>query len=244
MIRIRIVIVGLLAAAWLLAGAGDTLAQDAPGSRPAPPRPPLRPGSIELDAGALWLSGIDFGSTTASILRNQTPATSYPLFKTASEMKPAPALEARLGWRVTRVLGIEGAFRYARPALETRISGDVENAVSVDATTDLSQYVAEVSGVVHLTLFRIGRYGSPFVLGGAGYMRELDDMKVLVETGWLYHAGGGFKYMYSERTRGLVRGLGIRGDARLYFRDGGYDLADSSELRRHFAGGASLIVAF
>jgi hypothetical protein len=234
----------LLAAGWLVSADRDATAQGRPAGAPAPTRAPLRPGSIELDAGALWLSGIDFGSTTASIIGNQTPTTSYPLFETASEIKPAPAIEARLGWRMTRLLGIEGAFRYSRPVIETRISGDVENASSVAATNALSQYVVEISGVVYLTRFRIGKHGSPFVLGGAGYMRELDDAKALVQTGWLYHAGGGFKYLFSERTLGLVRGLGVRADARVNFKDGGYDLGQTSELRRFFAGGASLIVAF
>ena len=55
-----------------------------------------------------------------------------------------------------------------RPTLETRISGDVENAPVVTASTDLSRYIIDVSGVVHLTRFRIGRSGMPFVLGGVG----------------------------------------------------------------------------
>ena len=41
-----------------------------------------------------------------------------------------------------------------------------------------------------------------------------------------------------------MKGLGIRGDARLYFRDGGYELEEGEPLRRFFAGGASFIVAF
>jgi hypothetical protein len=205
---------------------------------------PFRPWSIEVDAGVLWSSGIDFGSTTASITANQTPAADYPLFETAADLAAAPGFEGRIGLRITRTIGVEGAFQYSRPTLETRITGDVENAPAVTASVDLSRYVIDVSGVVHLTGFRIGRSGMPFVLGGVGYLRELDPAQALAETGRLYHAGGGFKYLFTSRSHGLVKGFGVRGDARLYFKDGGYELDADDPLRRFFAGGASLIVAF
>ena len=205
---------------------------------------PFRPWSIEVDAGVLWSSGIDLGSTTASITANQTPPTDYPLFKTAADLGGAPGFEGRIGLWITRAISVEGAFQYSRPTLETRISGDVENAPIVTATAELSRYVIDVSGVVHLTRFRIGRGGMPFVLGGVGYLRELDDAQALAETGRLYHAGGGFKYLFASRSHGLFKGLGIRGDARLYFKDGGYELEVDEPLRRFFAGAASFIVAF
>jgi hypothetical protein len=208
------------------------------------PAGPFRPWSIEIDAGILWSSGIDLGSTTASITANQTPAVDYPLFDTAADLDAAPGFEGRIGLWITRIIGVEGAFQYSRPTLETRISGDVENAPVVTATANLSRYVIDVSGIVHLTRFRIGRSGMPFVLGGLGYLRELDDAQALAETGRLYHAGGGFKYLFASRSRGLVKGYGIRGDARLYFKDGGYELERDEPLRRFFAGGASLIIAF
>jgi hypothetical protein len=245
--RGHVALSGLLLTAFVFGGAGEVGAQaPRPARQGAPPsaRPPFRPGSIEVDGGVLWLSGIDFGSATAGITANQTPATEYPLCRTASQWKPAPAYEGRIGVRLTRVLGIESSFQYARAPLETRITGDVENAPSVTASNDLSRYLFEMSAVVHLTRFRLGRGGSPFVLGGAGYLRELDDAQALVETGRAYHGGAGFKYLLSDRPHGLVKGLGIRADARLYFRDGGFDLADADQVRRFFAGGASLLVAF
>ena len=214
-------------------------------SKAVRPRPPFRPGSIEVDGGALWVGGIDFGSTTAEIVANQSTPAAYPLFKTASQLKAAPGYEARVGVRVTRMIGVEGAFQYSRPVLETRVTGDVEQAPSVTASNDVSRYVFELSGVLHLTGVKLGKGGSPFVLGGAGYLRELDDAQALVETGQIYHAGGGFKYLFSQHQQGLIKGLGIRADARLYFRDGGFDLGpETGGIQRFFAGGASLLVAF
>jgi len=212
---------------------------------PAPvPREPFRAGSFELDAGGLWGSGIDFGSTTASITANQAGASEYPLFRTTGSFGAAPSVEARLGVRLSRLLGVEGAFQYSRPSLETRISGDIENAPPVTATNEISRYMIDASAVVYLTRFRIGRNGSPFLLGGVGYFRELDDEQTLAETGVAYHAGGGVKYLFAEPSHGFVKGVGIRGDARVYFKDGGFDLDGSDKLRNYFAGGASLILAF
>jgi hypothetical protein len=90
----------------------------------------------------------------------------------------------------------------------------------------------------------MGGHGSPFLLGGAGYVRELDESQALAETGRVYHAGGGFKYLFSEDARGLIKGLGLRADARIYFRQGGFELEDGDPLRRFVTGGASLLVAF
>jgi len=247
MIRGRIALTAMLLGVFVLTGAGEAVAQTRRPAEPARrgrPRPPFRPGSIEVDAGAFWLGGIDFGTATAAITANQTPPSDYPLFKTASQIKPAPAYEGRVGVRLTRIVGVEGAFHYSRPSLETRISNDVEKASSLTASNDLSRYVVEVSGVVHLSGLKIGKSGSPFLLGGAGYVRELDGAQALVEAGRLYHAGGGIKYLISERPHGLVKGLGIRVDARIYLRDGGFDLATDDPLRRFFAGGASLLLAF
>jgi hypothetical protein len=232
---------GMLCAGLVLVTASDTLAQ---AHRPS--RTPMagRPGSIEVDAGVLWLGGIDFGSATAGIAANGIPPADYPLFRTASELRAGPAYEGRLGVRITRTIGVEGSFQYARLPLETRISGDVENAPSLTASNDLTRYIVEVSGVFHLTRYRIGTSGSPFLLGGAGYVRELDERQALAETGQIYHAGGGLKYLFSERAHGLIKGLGLRADARIYFRQGGFELEGGEPLRRFVAGGASLLVAF
>jgi hypothetical protein len=245
-IRARVA-VGVLFAGLALGTAGEAFAQTrqpSAGTRPSRPSPPFRPGSIEVDAGVLWVGGIDFGSSTAEITANGTPPADYPLFRTASQLRAGPAYEGRIGVRLTHTIGVEGAFQYARLPLETRLSGDIENAPSVTASNDLARYIVEVSGVVHLTRYSIGGRGSPFLLGGAGYVRELDERQALAETGGIYHAGGGFKYLFSERTHGLIKGLGLRADARIYFRQGGFELEDGEPLRRFVAAGASLLVAF
>ena len=109
---------GVLIAALAVSGVADARAQTAKPAaqrQPARPRPAFRPGSIEVDGGVLWLSGIDFGSTTAAIAANRTPAAEYPLFNTTGELKAGPAYEGRVGVRLTRMIGVEGAFQVLAP---------------------------------------------------------------------------------------------------------------------------------
>jgi hypothetical protein len=204
---------------------------------------PSRSRSFQASVGALFLSGTDFGAASATLTNNQVPPTRYTLFQADSTLQPTPGLEARLGYMLTRTFGIEGALLYSRPRLETRLSADVEGATPLTATNELSQYMLDVSAVLHLPRLRFGG-AMPFVLGGAGYLRQLDEDRALVETGQTVHAGGGLTYVFRQRTRGLVRGLGVRADGRLYVRTGGYELNDEISRRAFGTGGARFIVFF
>ncbi len=64
--------------------------------------------------------------------------------------------------------------------------------------------------------------GVPFVAGGAGYIRDLHEGSELVETGTEYHALAGLKWWFSDRPRRL----GVRGEAGLSIRDGGFDFRE------------------
>jgi hypothetical protein len=227
----------VLTAALAIASAAETLAQGTA-------EPLFRARAFELDLGASWLGGIDFGARRAEFVRNQSNGTPFPLFEVDSGIAPAPAFEGRLGFHLTRALALEGAFLYARPRLESRITGDAEDAPSLTASEDVSRYIVDVSAVVHLTGLRMGGSAVPFVLAGAGYLRELHEGRTLVETGQLYHAGGGVKYLFSRRRRGLIRGLGLRLDARIYVRRGGLELDEDEPSRTFAAGGGSLVVLF
>jgi hypothetical protein len=219
-------------AACLCAGASDATAQ---------PGPFLRAHRLEVNVGGLWLGGVDFGTADATLTRNQTPEAPYVLFTTASTLAAAPAAEARVGYHLTRMVAVEGAFVYARPRLETAVSADAEGAPGITATETLSQFLVDVSAVVHLPI-HMGR-AVPFVLGGAGYLRELHEANALAETGHTFHAGGGVKIPLLVR-RGFVRSLGLRLDGRAYFRSGGADLDQGRPIRSTAAGGASLLVEF
>ena len=184
-----------------------------------------------------------FGTMPASLTRNQTPPAPYTLFDDGEPARARrSAAEGRVGFHVTRTFAIEGAFVFSRPSLETAVSGDAEDVPAITATEQLSQFLVDVSAVLHLTGARLGR-AVPFVLGGAGYLRELHEGDVLAETGHTWHVGGGLKMPLVVR-RGFVRALGLRLDARVYFRQGGADLDEHEPTRAAAAGGASLFLEF
>jgi hypothetical protein len=165
------------------------------------------------------------------------------LFRTTTNVASAPAFDARFGVGVTRWLRAEAGFGYARPELRTSVSGDTEQAANVVATDAIAQYVIEgaVVGLIERLAFGGGR-AVPFVTGGAGYLRQLAESRRVVETGAIYHAGAGLRWLAGVRRSGLVRGYGMRVDLRLNVRTGGVDLAD--ETRAWPSVGAAFFVAF
>lgn len=225
------------AAAVVLAGPLVAVAQ---------PTATPRARSFEISAGAIALGSVDFGSATANLIANQSSAPESTLFRTASTMKTGVGLDGRLAFNITRALAVEGGFVWTRATLESRISGDVESVPGVTVAQDLDTYFIEASAVWHLNALAFaGGRAVPFVAGGAGYVRQLDEDQVLTtDAGTVYHAGGGLKYFFMTRPRGFIRGLGVRGDARLYITDVGVELVEDTTRRNRWATSAALLVRF
>ena len=226
----------LAVAALILIVAGEAAAQT---SRT---RTLFRPRSFEIDVGGSWQWKVPLGSTSAPLTGNQGAPT-VDLFDVSSELDAYPAFEARLAFNVTRAFAVEGAFRYARPELQSRVTDDFENAPDITAVTRFSQYAFELNGVLHLNGLRFGK-SVPFIFGGGGYLRELHDGREIVETGQLFQTGAGIKQMLYRSPRGLVRGLGVRADARFCGRRGGVELEEDEPVRTYGAVGAAMIVGF
>jgi hypothetical protein len=201
--------------AAFLVSATTAIAQDA-----AP-----RPRSFEVSASALALGGIDFGTQNATLTANDPGNPDFILFATSSQIDTGAGLDARVGFNVSRTFGIEGAFTWIRQRAETAITSDAEDIPNTTVTEDLSTYFVEAAAVVHLhgLQFAQGR-GVPFIFAGGGYLRQLDGESILIDTGTIYHAGGGVKYFFARRARGFVRGIGLRADGRVYLRSGRLDL--------------------
>lgn len=178
-----------------------------------------RGGSVEISGGASWTQGFDLGTANADLTRNPTTGSNpLTLFTAATDLRPSPGVQGRLGVYLSRSVSIEGGVAYGRPVLETRLSGDAEGADDATVSETITRYVFDGAVVVHLGSFAGGR-GVPFVLGGAGHIRELHEGNELVETGTSYHAGGGVKYWFNAyRPR-----AGLRFDAGIAVRDGGFD---------------------
>lgn len=212
----------------------------------AQPTAAPRARSFEVSAGAVALGPVDFGSATASLVANQSSAPQSTLFRAATTMKTGVGLDGRLAFNLTRALAVEGGFVWTRATLESRISGDVEGVPGVTVAQDLDTYFIEASAVWHLNALGFaGGRAVPFVAGGAGYMRQLDEAQVLTtDAGTVYHAGGGLKYFFMKRPRGLIRGLGLRGDARVYITDAGVELVEDTTRRNRWSAAAALLVRF
>jgi opacity protein-like surface antigen len=155
-------------------------------------------GTVEIGAGGVWIGGYDAGGTQATLTRpgSETPLT---LFAVESRMRSAPGAEAHLGIFLSRRVSLEGAFQYSRPILRAQVKSDFESAPDTDVEGVVVTYLARGSLLYH---FGTGRF-VPFVSGGGGYLRQIDDENADLVTGTEIHAGGGIKYWFGSGGRRL-----------------------------------------
>jgi len=163
------------------------------------------------------MTGIDFGSRDANLTANDPGDPAYPLFHTATKLGAGTGIDGRIAFNVTHTVAAEGGFLWVRQTLRTHITGDIESAPNTTLTQPLDTYVMEGAVVVHLVKAQFaGGKGLPFVLGGAGYRRQLDDRQILTSSGPAFDAGGGVKYFFVRHSRGVLRDIGLRADGRVY----------------------------
>jgi hypothetical protein len=220
-------LVGLLALGWPAVATG----QAATG----------RAGSFELAIGGVWTSPSSLGSDDATETANQTGGPPFTLFEASSEIDSGLGAEARLSYYLTPRIAIEGGGIVAWQQVSTRVTSDVEGIPDVTAVEDLTEFV--VDGAVAVHLGPLGRL-TPFVRAGAGYLRQLHEGESLVDEGIVYHAGAGATWWLSSPRRGFFKRWGLRGDARVVIRDGGFTLDDEDDVRVGATAVAALLIAF
>jgi hypothetical protein len=205
-----------------------------------------RPRSFEASAGVIALGPVDFGSARATLTGNQASAPDVTYFNAATEAGTGIGVDGRMAFNITRSLAVEGGFVWTRSTMESRITSDIEGVPNVTLTQELDTYFVEGSAVWHLNdLSFAGRRALPFVAAGIGYLRQLDDEALLTDDpGQVYHAGGGVKVLFRQKSRGFIRALGVRGDARLYFLTSGVELDDSRDMQIRWAIAGSGLVRF
>ncbi len=125
------------------------------------------------------------------------------------------------------MLAVELAATLARPELGVTITQDRESNATAVVSERISQYTAEVNAVLHISRIRLGRRARPYVMGGAGYVRQLHEDRLLAEMGRTMHAGGGVRYWLAGGSA-KTRALGLRAEARVVRRTGAIDFADKS----------------
>jgi hypothetical protein len=212
----------LLSVLVSLAAASIAEAQARPAQPAGSARTTPRAGSWELSGGVEWQGGFDLGRRNAELTRNRDAGTGpYDLFTSESSLRPATGVEGHLARYLTSRLAIEGGVRITRPVLRVELTADAESAADQAAEERITQYVIDGSLVWHLARSAQART-VPFVAAGGGYVRDLHAQSQLVETGSEIHATAGVKWWFSTRPRRL----GVRGEAGVSLRDGGFDFRE------------------
>ena len=225
--RVRLLPIAFAAACWVAVPAAVS-AQDE-----------VLVGHIELSGGAGVIGGATLGSRDAD-QRTPTPDQPFRLFTTSSRMAQAPMFDVRIGVALSARYAVEGHLGYGRPELQTELSSDAENAPSITAVERVDQYLIDGGVLVHFGGWAPGV--RPFVTAGGGYLRQVHEGRVVVETGQLFYAGGGIKYGLTSRRDGFVRAIGLRGDVRLNVLSGGIKVDEA--VRRHVAVGGGVYLVF
>jgi hypothetical protein len=196
-----------------------------------------RRGSFEAAGGAMFAPGFDMGSVTAELTRS-TPTETFDLFTSDSEVSEFPGAFVRLGYYLAESVSVEGGFRYARPTLSVRLSGDAEATPDVTADETVSHYLFEGSVLWHLRNLSFASGSAiPYLSGGGGYLRELHEGNQLVETGQEYHALAGLNFwLGSGRHR-----FGLKLEGGMSARKKGFDSDDSLRMQPIVFAGVSYL---
>jgi len=195
---------------------------------------------FEVAAGGLWLGSADLGAEDADLRANRTPSAPFRLFSTDTRADSASGFDGHIGYWLTRSLAVEAGFVFSRPALSTRVTGDAEGAPALAVEEKLDQYFIDAGVVWLIERLRIGQKTVPFVSGGAGYLRQLHEGQTLIETGQVYHVGGGVRYWLRQNPRARIHGMGVRIEGRAYILSSGVQFEERG--RTHGALSASFFV--
>jgi hypothetical protein len=188
-------------------------------------------GRFEISGGAGMVGGTDLGTATATLSGSGVPQGSpVTLFDTETKIESGQRYEARVAWRFTPALQVEGGVAINRTHLNTRITNDFEQAPNTEAREKFTEYAIEAGLLLHLTkLTFAGGRARPFVTGGAGYLRQVHEGQTLIDTGQSGYAGGGLTFTLRQAPRrAFLETLGLRADVRANIRSGGFEGNDDS----------------
>jgi hypothetical protein len=169
------------------------------------------PGRVEIGGGARWIGPVDFAGVAANetTLGNGT----RPLFESATTLDGSIGATGSVGVWLARQFQLEFAVGYNPATMRTQITSDVEGIPDVAVDAPVTQFLLEGGAVVRPT----GRQRTgfaPFLTAGAGYLRQLNDGRTLVETGRSYYFGGGLYYERATSGRRRLKASGLRLDVR------------------------------
>lgn len=198
-------------------------------------------GRLEVAFGGTWIGGATLGSRDAD--ETTSAGSAFRLFASSTELASGSGLDAHVGVRVMQRLEVEAFMSYTKPELQTRVDSDFESS---NAPLTIADTIQEFTfGGAALWYPRVPRLGSrlrPFVRGGIGGLRQLENNGTLIVTGREYEAGAGVKMMLVSRASGWWKGIGARADARAVIRQKGVAFDESAHVSP--AVSASIFVRF
>jgi hypothetical protein len=198
---------------------------------------------LDVTISAARWNGYGLEAGHAIITGPQTPAGSpVTLFDTDAAIQPGPGAELRLGWRVFRGVYAEATGGLGVNGVEARVSGDIEQAPAILVSSTLTQITIEGGALVEVATLRLPAGNLvPFVDGGGGYLRQVHEDRVLIETGRTIYVGTGVKWRSpAVKPHGLVQRLVLRADARFVSRTAGVDVDDERRNYITVSGGIGL----
>lgn len=180
-----------------------------------------------VSGGLLVNGGYDLGDRVAELRGNgvSNPAP-FTLFRADGSLGRVVGVDGRFAYRLSRALSVEAGGTWSEPHVDVTIAQDAENSGTTLVSETVAQYTVDFGAVVGLPLLRQGSRLRPYAIGGAGYLRQLHEDRLIVETGHTIFGGGGIQYTLRTSARG--RSLGVRGEGRFVRRVGGIDFEDKS----------------
>jgi hypothetical protein len=195
---------------------------------------------VEVTVGGSWLPAEHLGTRDANLRQNTTPPQPRTLFSADTQLSGGPAFHVGAGYAFSRRWMVEGGVAISHPEVRSSLRADAEGAPAITVTERVNQYVVEGRLVILLDEIRLGARTLPFVTAGLGYLRQLHEGRTVVEEGHVYHVGGGVRHWLLARRGGLLRGAGVRADARLSLYVAGISFDDGPRPRGSISAAAFL----
>ncbi|HKT81275.1 MAG TPA: outer membrane beta-barrel protein [Vicinamibacterales bacterium] len=201
---------------------------------PHPAQAQAKPSKVELSAVVNWIGGFDMA--TADALEFDRAGNGVATFSTDGRLEGTFGYGGRMGFALTDRLAAEGSVVYSAPTLTIDVADDIEGAAAASASERIHQYAIDGAALYYLR--SRGARTRPFLLGGAGYLRELHEGQTLGANGQTYFGGGGIvRTLSGSKVR-----LALRVDARVVARTKGIALDGDLHLAPVASG--SLIFGF
>jgi hypothetical protein len=176
------------------------------------------PSRFSVSGGVRWTGGSSIGARDAD--ETTAGGGSFTLFASDTQLGGTTAAETTLEVRLSRVLHGEMFVSYGRLNLRTQLSSDAEGIPDTEASESITELTLGGSARVDLAAWALPRGTVPFFTAGGGYLRHLHEGRMFVETGTIFHAGGGVIMPLGSAAAADAR-ASLRFDVKAMIRNGG-----------------------